>query len=86
MGLARTHLYPSAWLWVQTMSDLTPAQVGRMRALQRLAEGALDLAALNDPAGRQQPLSDDDRAYLAAYADTCRSVAQRLRTSPGASQ
>lgn len=86
MGLECTHLYPSAGWWVQIMSDLTPSQAGRMRALQRLAEGAQDLAALNDPATRKQPLSDDDRAYLAAYADTCRAVAQRLRASPGAAQ
>lgn len=66
------------------MSDPTPAQVGRMHALEDLAADAQQRA--NRRLGSAEGIKPDDRAYLAAYADTCRSVAQRLRASPGASQ
>ena len=70
------------------MSDLTPAQVGRMHALEDLAADAQQRA--NRRLGSVEGIKPDDSAYLAAYlaayADTCRSVAQRLRASPGASQ
>ena len=61
----------------------TPAALGRIHALQRLAEAATALAD-----ARQLPdtLAPDDRAYLAAYAETCRSVAARLTTSAKASR
>lgn len=62
--------------------DLTPAEVGRMFALQDMAA---DAQARVDRIRTDQPnLAPEDAAYLAAYADTCRSVADRLRASPGA--
>lgn len=61
--------------------DPTPTELGRQRALQAIAERA-DLLADQQPADRSG-LAEDDRAYLRAYCDTCRSVAQRLRCSMG---
>lgn len=63
------------------MADLDPAALGRMHALQRMAEQATLLA---DQRPDQPGLNDDDRAYLRAYAETCRGIADRLRNSPGA--
>lgn len=62
------------------MPDPTPEAMGRMHALHRLAEQATLLA---DQRPDQPGLNDDDRAYLRAYAETCRSIANRLRRSPG---
>lgn len=61
--------------------DPTPAECGRAHALQRLAEAAQGMADAREPV--PAAASDDARAYLAAFADTCRSVASRLRSSPG---
>jgi hypothetical protein len=62
--------------------DPGPAQVGRLHALQRLAECA---TALADARPVPDNLPPDDRAYLAAYVATCRSVADWLTTSAKAS-
>lgn len=62
--------------------ELTPTEVGRMFAMQDMAADAQARADRAKPA--QPNLAPEDVAYLAAYADTCRSVADRLRASPGA--
>jgi hypothetical protein len=61
--------------------DTSPEAVGRLHAIQRLAEAAETLAATRAP---RDGLDAADAAYMAAYAATCRSIAQRLRTSAGA--
>lgn len=60
------------------VSDMTPEQVGRVHALQRLAEAAETLAATRAP---RPGLDAADAAYLAAYAETCAGIAARLRKS-----
>lgn len=62
-----------------------PAAVGRMHALHRLVETAEDIAASHDRArlAAGDALPADDAAYLRAMAETCRSIAARLRNSPG---
>lgn len=62
-----------------TAGDRTPAEVGRMHALQRLAEAADHLAARPIPTD----LAPADRDYLTSFVTTARSVAARLRNSPG---
>lgn len=69
----------------EDVSTYTPAAIARSHALATLvawAEGSVatnsaNLAALPDTT------SDDDRAYLTVYIATMRSVADRLRNSPG---
>jgi hypothetical protein len=58
----------------------TPAAIGRAHALQRLCEHASDLA---DARPDSDAIPAADRAYLAAFRDTLRAIATRLRTSPG---
>lgn len=65
------------------VSDPAPATVGRLHALQRLAECA---TALADARPVPDDLPPDDRAYVAAYVATCRSVAARLTTSAEATR
>lgn len=60
------------------VSDPTPEQVGRLHALQRLAEAAETLAGARTP---RPGLDAADAAYLAAYAQTCRDVAGKLLAS-----
>lgn len=60
----------------------SPAAIGRAHALHRLAELASDRADEVDRA-HATAARDEDRAYLRAYALTCRGVADRLRASPG---
>jgi hypothetical protein len=59
----------------------TPEQIGRSHALQRLAECADTLATARE---EQTAADPDDAAFLAAYAATCRSIADKLRKAPGA--
>ena len=58
--------------------DLTPTAIGRLHALQRLAEAATALADARRP---RDGLDPSDAAYLASYAATCRNVAARLTAS-----
>lgn len=61
------------------------ASVARSHALQRLVEAAEDIAASQDRArlAAGDALPPDDAAYLRAMAETCRTIANRLRNSPG---
>ena len=59
---------------------MTPAEAGRMHALQAIATHASDQAAarlLSDM------ISPANRAYLKSYAATCEAIAARCRASPG---
>lgn len=62
-------------------ADPTPAEYGRSRALQAIAEHAEALS--NQPHADRSDIPAPDRAYLRAYIETCASVAARLRSSPG---
>jgi hypothetical protein len=64
--------------------DPTPAEVGHMHALNRAAEAVQDIAAAHEQALAHPGLGDDGRAYLTAVVTTARSIAERLRNSPGA--
>lgn len=63
------------------MANPTPTDYGRSRALQALVERAEMLA--DQPQADAPGLNDDDRAYLRSFVATCRSIADRLRRSPG---
>lgn len=60
--------------------DDSPTSVGRTHALHRIAECIDDLIA-------DRPIppnaAERDREYLTAFVSTARSVAARLRNSPG---
>lgn len=59
--------------------DYTPAEVGRLHALQRMVahlETLADGAAVPTEPG-------EAREYLAAYASTFRQWATRIRSTPG---
>ncbi len=61
------------------VKDLTPAEVGRIHALQRMVahlEALADGVALPDE-------RNEAREYLRAYGDTFRQWATRIRNSPG---
>jgi len=64
-------------------ADLTPTEVGRTHALQRAVEAMQALAAAHERSLSHEGLGDDDRAYLNAFITTARSIADRLRNSPG---
>lgn len=62
------------------MPDPTPEAMGRMHALHRLAELAADQAERRPD---QPDIPDEARRYLTAFRETCQSIADRLRRSPG---
>lgn len=63
----------------------SPAAIGRSHALQRLADVAERIAAEQESTRQAAAdrLAAEDEAYLRAVAETCRSIANRLRNSPG---
>lgn len=63
----------------------TSATIARSHALATLVAWAEGSAATNaaNLAALPTTASADDRAYLTAYIATMRSVAERLRNSPG---
>lgn len=64
-------------------SDITPSVAGRLHALQRAVEAVQAIAATHERSLSHDGLGDDDRAYLNAVIATARSIANRLRNSPG---
>ncbi len=64
------------------MSVPTPSEAARAHCLQELAMFADSLAAARERACSAVS-SADDLDYLRAFARTARSIADRLRASPG---
>lgn len=61
--------------------DPTPEQQGRSIALR---EAVARMEVLADQPQVDAPgLDDESRRYLRSFIDTCRSIADRLRRSPG---
>ena len=62
-----------------------PKAVARMHALHRMVDEAERIAAEQDSARQAagERLAAEDETYLRAMAETCRSIATRLRNSPG---
>lgn len=63
----------------------SPAAIGRLHALERLADLVERIAAEQESARQAAAdrLAAEDDAYLRAVAETCRSIANRLRNSTG---
>ncbi len=59
----------------------TPEDQGRSHALRSMVDKAEILAT--QPQADHPDLSDEDRRYLRSFVATCRSIADRLRRSPG---